>query len=99
MREAQLEQFNYILVVGKDEADHGTVNVRTRDNKRHGTKTLEQVRCGPRGRRCVGPRHWTDSSGTVLGLLQLIQEFKELELNYTKDSAISDPGGEPADAE
>ena len=31
--------------------------------------------------------------------LQLIQEFKELELNYTKDSAISDPGGEPADAE
>jgi len=72
IREAQLEQFNYILVVGKEEAEQGTVNVRTRDNKRHGTKSIEQ----------------------------LLQEFRQLELNFTKDSAISEPkDGEPAEAE
>lgn len=32
VREAQLDQYNYILVVGSDEAAAGTVNVRTRDN-------------------------------------------------------------------
>jgi threonyl-tRNA synthetase len=33
IRNAQLDQFNFILVVGEKEADNGTVNVRTRDNK------------------------------------------------------------------
>ncbi len=36
VREAQLAQYNYILVVGEEEKAAGTVNVRTRDN---------QVRC------------------------------------------------------
>jgi hypothetical protein len=31
---------------------------------------------------------------------QLLQEFRQLELNFTKDSAISEPkDGEPAEAE
>ena len=33
MREAQLSQYNYILVVGEEEKAAGTVNVRTRDNQ------------------------------------------------------------------
>jgi threonyl-tRNA synthetase len=33
VRKYQLSQFNYILVVGKDEAEKGTVNVRIRDEK------------------------------------------------------------------
>ncbi|GAV08943.1 hypothetical protein RvY_18561 [Ramazzottius varieornatus] len=32
IRNAQLEQYNYILVVGKSEQEKGTVNVRSRDN-------------------------------------------------------------------
>lgn len=32
IRNAQLAQFNFILVVGPTEARNGTVNVRTRDN-------------------------------------------------------------------
>jgi threonyl-tRNA synthetase len=32
VREAQLEQWNYILVVGDGEKTNGTVNIRTRDN-------------------------------------------------------------------
>jgi threonyl-tRNA synthetase len=43
IREAQLHQYNYILVVGKEEMDTNTVNVRTRDNKRHGTKSIETI--------------------------------------------------------
>jgi len=38
IREAQLDQVNYILVVGDKELADGTVNVRTRDGKVHGTK-------------------------------------------------------------
>jgi threonyl-tRNA synthetase len=41
VREAQLAQFNYILVVGQEEAGTGTVNVRTRDNVVHGTKSVQ----------------------------------------------------------
>jgi len=33
IRNAQLAQYNFILVVGEKEALNGTVNVRTRDNK------------------------------------------------------------------
>ena len=35
-REAQLAQYNYILVVGEAEKEACTVNVRTRDNVVHG---------------------------------------------------------------
>ena len=36
VREAQLAQYNYILVVGEAEKEACTVNVRTRDNVVHG---------------------------------------------------------------
>ena len=36
VRNAQLAQFNFILVVGEKEMANGSVNVRTRDNKVHG---------------------------------------------------------------
>ena len=32
VRNAQLAQFNFILVIGAKEMQNGTVNVRTRDN-------------------------------------------------------------------
>ncbi|KAK9915530.1 hypothetical protein WJX75_000385 [Coccomyxa subellipsoidea] len=41
VREAQLAQFNYILVVGEKEEAEGTVNVRTRDNVVHGMHSLD----------------------------------------------------------
>lgn len=43
VREAQLAQFNYILVVGEAEKEARTVNVRTRDNKVHGMHSLASV--------------------------------------------------------
>lgn len=43
IRNAQLAQFNFILVVGEKEAANGTVNVRTRDNKVHGEIKLEDL--------------------------------------------------------
>eukprot|EP00892_Ulva_mutabilis_P000666 jgi/Ulvmu1/105/UM001_0109.1 len=43
IREAQLAQFNYILVVGEAERAAGTVNVRTRDNAVHGEHRLQAV--------------------------------------------------------
>jgi threonyl-tRNA synthetase len=39
----QLAQYNYILVVGAEEKEAGTVNVRTRDNHVHGQHSLERV--------------------------------------------------------
>ena len=36
VRNAQLAQFNFILVVGEKEIANESVNVRTRDNKIHG---------------------------------------------------------------
>eukprot|EP00878_Enallax_costatus_P019740 GHUV01020834.1.p1 GENE.GHUV01020834.1~~GHUV01020834.1.p1 ORF type:complete len:437 (+),score=132.50 GHUV01020834.1:306-1616(+) len=44
VREAQLAQYNYILVVGEQERAEGTVNVRTRDNVVHGMHQLEDVK-------------------------------------------------------
>lgn len=41
VREAQLAQINYILVVGEKEEAENTVNVRTRDNVVHGTKKID----------------------------------------------------------
>jgi len=43
IREAELAQYNYILVVGQQEKDARTVNVRTRDNVVHGVKSLEEL--------------------------------------------------------
>jgi len=40
IREAQLQQYNYILVVGDNEVKNKTVNVRTRDEKVHGEKNV-----------------------------------------------------------
>ncbi|MBI1971155.1 threonine--tRNA ligase, partial [Candidatus Woesearchaeota archaeon] len=41
VREAQLQQINYILVVGDKEVENKTVNVRTRDNVVHGEMKVE----------------------------------------------------------
>nr|CAB3266818.1 threonine--tRNA ligase, cytoplasmic [Phallusia mammillata] len=43
IRNAQLDQYNFILVVGEKEQANGTVNIRTRDNKVHGEFKLEAV--------------------------------------------------------
>jgi threonyl-tRNA synthetase len=43
IRNAQLEQFSYILVIGKREKASQTVNVRTRDNVVHGTKKIAEL--------------------------------------------------------
>ena len=43
VREAQLAQYNYILVVGQAEKDNGTVNARTRDNQVHGVKSIDEM--------------------------------------------------------
>ena len=36
-------QYNYILVVGNKEMEEGTVNVRTRNNKVHGTQSIPDL--------------------------------------------------------
>ena len=41
VRDAQLQQIPYILVVGDNEQKNGTVNIRTRDNKVHGEKKID----------------------------------------------------------
>ena len=43
VRNAQLAQYNFILVVGEKEMTSETVNVRTRDNKVHGEKSVTAV--------------------------------------------------------
>jgi len=43
IRESQLAQYNFIFVVGKAEAESDSVNVRTRDNEVHGTKTVDAM--------------------------------------------------------
>ena len=43
VREAQLAQYNYILVVGADEEKNGTASVRTRDNAQHGSKPVDEL--------------------------------------------------------
>jgi len=43
IRNAQLAQYNMIFVVGQEEAEGKAVNIRTRDNTRHGTKTLVEA--------------------------------------------------------
>ncbi|MBU4351878.1 MAG: threonine--tRNA ligase [Nanoarchaeota archaeon] len=41
VRNAQVQQVNYILVIGDNEIKNKTVNVRTRDNKVHGEKKVD----------------------------------------------------------
>eukprot|EP00759_Apiculatamorpha_spiralis_P047434 PhF_6_TR43126/c1_g1_i1/m.65959/K01868/TARS, thrS; threonyl-tRNA synthetase len=43
IRNNQLAQYNFILVVGAEECANRTVNVRSRDNVRHGTKSLDEM--------------------------------------------------------
>ncbi|XP_055545392.1 threonine--tRNA ligase 1, cytoplasmic isoform X1 [Wyeomyia smithii] len=43
IRNAQLAQFNFILVVGDKERSSETVNVRTRDNKVHGEVSVDEL--------------------------------------------------------
>ena len=43
VREAQLAQYNFILVVGEKEAGERSVNVRTRENVVQGTKPLDEA--------------------------------------------------------
>ncbi|XP_074651905.1 threonine--tRNA ligase 1, cytoplasmic-like [Tubulanus polymorphus] len=43
VRNNQLAQYNFILVVGENEKLNGTVNVRTRDNKVHGEHSIAKV--------------------------------------------------------
>merc|ERR1712226_977255 len=44
VRNAQLAQYNFIFVVGEREKENNTVNIRTRDNKVHGERTIEKVK-------------------------------------------------------
>ncbi|KAI3779308.1 hypothetical protein L2E82_08979 [Cichorium intybus] len=43
VREAQLAQYNYILVVGEEEANTGKVSVRVRDKKEHSVKSIPDL--------------------------------------------------------
>jgi len=43
VRNAQIEQWNYILVAGEAEMNDGLVDVRTRDNVRHGKIRVDEV--------------------------------------------------------
>lgn len=43
VRNAQLDNYNFILVIGEKERERNTVNVRTRDNKVHGEVSVEET--------------------------------------------------------
>lgn len=43
IRKAQLAQYNFILVVGDREKQNSTVNIRTRDSKQHGERSLTEL--------------------------------------------------------
>lgn len=43
IRNAQVAQYNFILVVGANEVENNSVNIRTRDNQVHGEKTVDEV--------------------------------------------------------
>ncbi len=49
VRQAQLDQVNYILVAGDKEVEAGGVNVRTRDNQVHGLFSLDDLVARLRG--------------------------------------------------
>ncbi|KAF9430245.1 54S ribosomal protein L39, mitochondrial [Podila epigama] len=43
VRDAQVAQYNFILVVGEKEKERGTVNVRSREGERLGEMTIDEV--------------------------------------------------------
>lgn len=43
IRNAQLEQFNFILVIGKEELESNSINLRTREGDVLGKKTIEEL--------------------------------------------------------
>ncbi|XP_053406029.1 threonine--tRNA ligase 1, cytoplasmic-like isoform X1 [Mercenaria mercenaria] len=43
VRNSQLAQYNFILVVGEKEVESKSANVRTRDNKVHGEHSIEKI--------------------------------------------------------
>ena len=43
VRNAQLDQWNFILVAGEEEVKSGCVDVRTRDNERVGKMRIDEV--------------------------------------------------------
>jgi len=43
VRNAQISQYNLQLVIGKNEVENGTVNIRTRDNKVEGEMKIEEM--------------------------------------------------------
>ena len=43
VRNAQVAQYNYQLVVGKQEVENGSVNIRTRENKIDGEKSVDEL--------------------------------------------------------
>ena len=43
VRNAQVAQYNFILVVGDKEKENRTINVRTRDNKVHGEISIDDL--------------------------------------------------------
>lgn len=61
IRNAQLEQYNFILVVGEKEASNQTVNVRTRDNKVHGEHPVTDVITKLRHLQDQRVKNWEDS--------------------------------------
>ncbi len=42
VRDAQLQKWNYILVIGDKEVENKTINIRTRDNVVHGEKQVDE---------------------------------------------------------
>jgi threonyl-tRNA synthetase len=44
IREAQVSQYNFILIVGEKEEQSDTVNVRTREGEVKGEMTLKQLK-------------------------------------------------------
>ena len=43
VRTAQIDQYNFQLVVGAEEVKNGTVNIRTRENKVEGEKKVDDL--------------------------------------------------------
>ncbi|KAI6205375.1 hypothetical protein M3Y94_00785100 [Aphelenchoides besseyi] len=43
VRNAEVQQFNFILVIGQQEEEHGTVNVRTRGKLQHGEVSVDEL--------------------------------------------------------
>jgi len=61
IRNAQIGQWNFIFVVGEKEKTHGTLNVRTRDNKVHGEHSIEDVITKLKALKSNRVQNWEDS--------------------------------------